>query len=198
MNKHSTPLRALAFPLRLCVKLLLLMERKLFDFLPLILKRRRGLSFLRASLSLLSRMIGGARQRAGFDMAEAQLHAYLSPLSKLFRRHVSLDGESPLVRLQVLAYGHDVARDRAQVLHQLDNFLELFAKSDHDAALGEHPSPLQVAATRGTFKQGQRLPVIRVGADATIETRDGLCIVIEHVGLGVEHSLERRLVAVEI
>src|SRR3712207_7908582 len=62
----------------------------------------------------------------------------LFPYTTLFRS-VALDGEAARVRLEVLADGHDVARDRAQILHQPDHLFERLAEPHHDAALGEHP-----------------------------------------------------------
>src|SRR5215210_5847401 len=147
---------------------------------------------------LLASMIRGARQRARFDVAETQSHADLAPARDLFRRHVALDGQTALKGLQILPDGHDVARDRAQVLHQLNDLIEAFAQSNHDAALGQHPARLAVAPVACTFEKLKRLPVISVGAHALVETRDRLRIVIKDIWLGVEHSIERRFVTVKI
>ena len=102
------------------------------------------------------------------------------------------------MRLQILANGHDVARDGAQVLHQVDDFVERFAKSDHDAALGQHAAVFAIAPRRGALQQRQRLLVDSVGSDAAIKSRDRFGVVIQHVGLRVEHRVERRFVAIEI
>ena len=47
-------------------------------------------------------------------------------------------------------------------------------------------------------KRRQRLFVPCVGPDAPVEARDGFGVVVEHVRLCVEHSVERFAVAVEV
>src|SRR6185369_7705297 len=53
-------------------------------------------------------------------------------------------------------------------------------------------------SSRGALQKSQRLLVIRVRPDASIQSRDGLSVVIEHVRLSVENGVERGFVAVEV
>src|SRR6185369_14838863 len=102
------------------------------------------------------------------------------------------------MRLEILANSDDVAGSRAQVVHQLDDLRKSLTQADYDTALRKHASIFTVAPRSSALQQRQRLLIDRVRPDAPVQPRDRLRVVIEHVWLRVENSVERRFVAVEV
>ena len=102
------------------------------------------------------------------------------------------------MRLKILANGHDVTRDRAQVLHERNHFVKRLSESHHDAALGLHAAHFEIATPCRAPQQSQGLFVTGVGSDTPIEPRDRFRVVIEDVRLRIQNRIERRFIAVEI
>src|SRR5713101_5753203 len=86
-------------------------------------------------LSLLPCVIRRACEWTRLHVMESQAHSDFAPAFEFFWSNIALDRQTFLVGLQVLADGHDVAGDGAQVFHQLDNFIKSLAEAHHDAAL---------------------------------------------------------------
>src|ERR1700752_765877 len=103
---------------------------------------------------LLARVVGRTRERAGFHVMKSERHSNLTPFRKFFRSYVSLDRQTARVWLEILANGHDVAGDGAQVMHEVHDFIECFPKTHHDAALGKHAPVFAIAPGRGALQKG--------------------------------------------
>src|ERR1043166_5034833 len=99
---------------------------------------------------LLTGVVSRAGQGTRLHVLESHRHPNLAPPIELFRPDVAFDRQSSGMRLQVLANRHDVARGVAQVVHELDDFIELLAQSDHDSALCQHSTSLAIASFGGT------------------------------------------------
>ena len=133
---------------------------------------------------LLVGVVAGAHERAGFDDAQADAEGELLPVPELLGRHPAVD--LPVLRggLQVLAEREDVhllGGDVAQALFDLGRRL---AEAEHDSGLrGE-------AARLGVAEHGEAALVAGLHADGLLEALDGLDVVVEDVGLGVEHGVE--------
>ena len=97
---------------------------------------RVGDASLIGPIRLFAGVIRRASQRAGLHMFEAHGDSDIAPAIEFRRRDETLNRQTARVRLQVLANGHHVAGNGAQVLHQVNHFIESFAESDHNAALG--------------------------------------------------------------
>ena len=72
--------------------------------------------------------------------------------------------------------------------------MALLAESDHEAGLGEH----RRVELLHLLQQPDRGEVARAGPHGEILRRHGFEIVIEHVGLGRDHGLDRAVLAQEI
>src|SRR5215213_1352797 len=129
---------------------------------------------------------------------KSERHANLAPLRKLFRSDITLDGQTSSMRLEILSNRHDVARDGAQVVHELDDFIKRLAQSDHDSTLRQHAAIFPIASRRSSLQKCQRLLVNRIGPDAAVQAGDGFGVVVKHVRLCVEHGVECGFVAVEV
>ena len=70
----------------------------------------------------------------------------------------------------------------------------LFAEADHDAGLGESCGPQLF----GVAQQLKGALVARAGADDAIEARDGLGVVVEDFGAGVDDGADGFVVALEV
>ncbi len=97
-------------------------------------------------------------------------------------------------RLQVLADGQEIDIGRAQIVHQLQDFVPLLAEADHDAGLGEHRGiefldPLQ---------QADRMEIARARPHGEIVRRHRFEIVVEDVGPRRDDRFERAVLAQEV
>ena len=136
----------------------------------------------------------GARQRARRDEQKTLGPADRLVGLELFGRHEALHRMVLLRRLQILADGHEVDIGRAQIVHELQDLVPLFAQADHDARLGEDRGikllhPLQ---------QPDRMEIARAGPNGQIVRRHGFEIVVEHVGLCRDDDLQRAVLAQEV
>jgi hypothetical protein len=84
---------------------------------------------------------------------ESHAHANFTPLVEFFRGDVAFNWETASIWLQVLTYGHDIARDGAKIFHQFDYFFEGFAEANHDSAFCQHPSTFAVTSGGSPLKQ---------------------------------------------
>src|SRR3989338_7203565 len=86
-------------------------------------------------------VVGGADQRAGFDVLEAEGKAVAADSRELVRMIEAHDRQVPDGRLQVLADGDDVHVLRAQVAECGEDFVVGPPEAQHDAALRWHLLP---------------------------------------------------------
>ena len=73
---------------------------------------------------------------------------------------------------------------RDEVAHQVEHFLLRLAEADHDAALGAEAEVLLRAG-----EHVERALVVGLRADAAVEPRDRLDVVVEEVGPRLEHDV---------
>ena len=143
---------------------------------------------------VLAGVMRGARERRGRHHQEALGVSNGLQRLEFVRRNephhlVMLAG-----RLQILPDGEEIHIGRAQVVHHLQHFVALLAQAQHDPRLGEHRRieflhPLQ---------QPQRMEIARARPHREIERGHGFQIVVEHVGLGRDHDLQRAVLAQEV
>ena len=99
-----------------------------------------------------------------------------------------------LGRLEVLADGHDVHIDAAQIVQHRQNFVPLLAQPDHQTALGER---LRVKLLRHAQDVEAAL-VLGLRPHPAREPRHGLGVVIEDLRMRVHHQPERLTIALEV
>ena len=143
---------------------------------------------------ILAGVMRRARQRRGRHHQEALGVGDRLQRLELVRRHEAFDLVMFARRLQILPDGEEIDVGRAQVVHHLQHFVALLAEAHHDAGLGEHRGiellhPLQ---------QPQRMEIARARPHREIKRRHGFEIVVEHVGPGRDHDLQRAVLAQEI
>ena len=83
---------------------------------------------------------------------------------------------------------------RAQVVHELEHLVPLLAEPDHDAGLGEDGR----IDLLHLLQQADGVEIARAGADLQVLGRHRFEVVVEHVGLGRDHDLERAGLAQEV
>src|SRR5690606_8598173 len=81
---------------------------------------------------------------------------------------------------QVLADGEHVDVVRAQVAHDLQDFLVGFAQADHDAGLGRNFRVQGLEA----LEQVERVGVVGTGPGFLVQARDGFQVVVHDVRRG--------------
>ena len=74
---------------------------------------------------------------------------------------------------------------------RLDELVEGLAEADHDAGLGLHRRARPAAPRVGARDELERLGVARLGADAAVETRNRLRVVVQDLGRFGEDRFER-------
>ena len=139
-------------------------------------------------------MVRRTRQRAGRHHQEALGPGDRLIRLELFRRHEPIDGGVFARRLQVLADGDEVDAGGPHVVHHLHDLFLGLAQADHDAGLGE----LVRVPLLDHLQQAQAVEVARARPDLQIQARHGLEVVIEDVGLGVDHHGRRPVLSQEV
>src|SRR6056297_4082496 len=81
--------------------------------------------------------IAGADQWTGDHFKEAFFQSDFAESPKLFRGHVTVDRQMVDRRAEVLAEGHDVDADGAEIVHALDHFVVGLAEPQHQTGLGQ-------------------------------------------------------------
>src|ERR1043165_7576976 len=155
---------------------------------------------VRQALGLMVGVIAGAHQRAALNDAEAAAQALGLELVELLGGHPAVDGQAVARGLEVLADGEDGApsptalraRRLLNLFHQGQDFIVALADADHDAGLGDASLLLDAA------EELQRAVELGAGADGGVHAADGLEVVVDDVGAGVDHHLEGGPVALEI
>ena len=81
---------------------------------------------------LLFGMVGTADQRAGFDVAEAHGKAFLFELAEFVGMVEACDRQMDFRGLKILADGHDVAADGAEIAHDVAGLVDGFSHADDE------------------------------------------------------------------
>jgi len=141
---------------------------------------------------LLVGVVAGADERAAFDDAEAERKAELFPMLEFLGRGPAGDGKVLRRGLEVLADREDVGLVGRDIADRLFDLLLRFTEAEHDAGFGDE------AAALGVAKDGAGALVAGLDADGFLEAFDGLEVVVEDVGLGVEDDVDVGGVAFEV
>ena len=104
------------------------------------------------------------------------------------------DRQVPRRRPQILPKRQDADVRVAEVPHRGDQLIALLAETEDDAGLGEQRRRRRTRAP----EQLERALVAPAVARDLVEPRDGLRIMVQDVGPGVDHGLERAGRALEI
>ncbi|MNE53133.1 hypothetical protein D3C80_1478410 [compost metagenome] len=97
-------------------------------------------------------------------------------------------------RLEILANRHEIHVRRAKIVHQLQDFVPLFAKADHDAGFGED---CRIEFLH-TLQQTNRVEIARARTNLEILRRHCFQIVIEHIRACLNHDLKRAFLTQEV
>jgi hypothetical protein len=93
-----------------------------------------------------------------------------------------------------LADGEHIGADAGEVAIDVEQLVHLLAEADHDSGLGDDGG---VEFLR-KLEQAQGALVARSGAHGAIEARDGLGVVVEDLGVGVDDNFDGVFVALEV
>src|SRR5580704_2464348 len=138
-------------------------------------------------LGLLVRVIAGAHQRSGLDVAEAEAQRLLPQLAEFLRRVEPGYGQVVARGAEILTHGKNVNAAATEVAEHLNQFFRGFAESHHHSALRHHAG----RELLGIFQQREAAFVTGSGAHRAVKTRHGFGVVIENVGPRLEHNLQR-------
>ena len=141
---------------------------------------------------LFEGVVGGANQGAGFDVLEAHFFAEVFEFGELVGMQEAVDGKMFRRRLQVLAESKDVGLVRCDVAEGLLDLVRFLAEAEHDAGFGRE------AAALGVAQDAARAVVARLDAHRPLQALHRLDVVVEDVGLGVEHGVDIRGPALEV
>src|SRR5712691_6558489 len=139
-------------------------------------------------------VVGGADERAGLDVGEAEGAAGLAKLREFLRRIVAGHRQVLGGRPQVLPERQDVDVDGAKVAHRLHQLWVLFSEPQDDARLCQQPRRHPPRAA----EELERALVAAAVARHLVEARHRLRVVVEDVGRGVDHGFERGRAALEV
>ena len=142
----------------------------------------------------LLRVEGGPYEHSGMHVGETLCARFLRPAVEVGRRQVTRDGRVIPGGTQVLTEGEDVDTRAAQVGQHLPDFRVRLAQTQHEAALGHLPRPQPPRAPQ----HGQAPGIVALRAQPWEQAGRHLDVVIEHVGPGEEHGLQRPEIALEI
>lgn len=139
-------------------------------------------------------VIATADERAGFDVAEAEMFAVALEFGEFLEGNIANDGKVLEAGAEVLAEGEDVDEVFSQQGHGMAHFLEAFAEAEHEAALGGDFRVTELGMAEhieAALKAGAE-------ADLFVEAGHGFGVVIEDVGAGIEDDVHRRMGALKI
>ncbi len=137
-------------------------------------------------------VIGASDQGPGLHMPEAHGQTPLFQHPELVRMHVPVHGQMRAGRLQVLPEGQDVAIDRPEITHCLEDFVGGLPQSQHHAAFGDHPPPFR------PVQQLKRPRVFGLRPHRRVQAGDRLRVVIQNVRMRINHRSKRLQIPSEI
>ena len=95
---------------------------------------------------------------------------------------------------QVLSNGQHVRSHRCQVAIHLQQLVHFFSQADHDTGLGGHARVDDL----GILQQPQRALVTGARSHHAIEPRDRFGVVVQHLGLGLDHDADSFFLALKV
>src|SRR5215467_16252142 len=113
---------------------------------------------------IVARMVGRPRQGACRNQRKTLGASNCRQLVKFIRRYEAHHRMMLEGRLQVLPDGEEVNVGGAQIIHNLQDFITVLAKSDHDPGLGEN-SRIDFF---GTLKQANGCEITRSRPDSDV------------------------------
>src|SRR5207244_13017401 len=138
--------------------------------------------------------VGTAHERARFDMNEPLRQRDPFELRELVwmivPRHRRVLRRGP----EVLANSENGDTHALQIVEDRDDLVEALAEPDHDSRLRGDMRPVVTRAVQ----QLQRPWILAAGARRTVQAWNGLDVVVQHVGAGVEHRIERRVETLKV
>src|SRR5262245_11750524 len=148
----------------------------------------------REPLDLALGVVRRAHQRARLDVGEPERAPDFGELGELVGMVEARHRQVPGRRAQVLAEREHDDVDRAQVPHRGHQLVALLAEPEDEPGLGHEVGR---GAARAPEQLERPLVAAAVARDL-VEPWDGLGVVVQHVGAGVDHRLERGRAALEV
>src|SRR6188508_433600 len=174
------------------------------------LMSRKGVSALMASVRsnrlgglatryLLGGVVGGADERAGLHVLEAHLQADASQAHELGRRVVLHERQVLRTRAQVLADGEDVDAGGPEEAHRLEDLVPGLAEAEHDPGLRDHRVETDLRGDRAALgEHGDGSVPAGAAANRPLKAGDRLDVVVEDVGLRLDHGADVDRAAIEV
>ena len=131
-------------------------------------------------------------------MAEAFLHGDLLVVLEGVGMDVADHREMLRAGAQVLTEGEDGDAVLKEVVHGLEELVFFFAEAEHEAALGGDFAAELDGHFLGAFQDVEAARIHGAAAHERGEALHGFEVVIEDVGLGLEHGEEGVVLAVEV
>ena len=139
-------------------------------------------------------MIAGAREWACRNEQEAFSKCNAPVGLEFLRVDVAFHLGMLAGRLKILADGEEIDVGAAQIIHELQNLLALFAQSNHDTGLSEHCR----IAFLDLLQQPKRMKVPGSRANLEVEPWNSFQVVVEDVWFRGDDGLESGLLAQKI
>jgi hypothetical protein len=139
-------------------------------------------------------MVTGANKGSAGNSHESEAAGEPPQLDEFLRRQKPLDWKVASRGLQILPKRQDVAPDRAQVGHSFHDFLRGLAEAEHQSTLGSS----RRARGLHVVEHLEADLILALAADVLLESGDGLDVVIEHIGLGRQDSIDAIGTAAEV
>ena len=146
-------------------------------------------------LDVLVGVVGGAHERPGGDVLEAERVGGVLERGELLRLPVAHDRQVALGRPQVLADREHLHALLAQLPEGFDHLLVRLAEAHHEAGLGRD---LAFTHLQRVAQDAQRALPARAAAGDRVEPRRDLDVVVEDVGALGDHLRQRHLLAAEV
>src|SRR6201994_315088 len=140
-------------------------------------------------------VVGGAHERPGGDVVEAELVGSRLERGELVGMPVAHDRQVALGGAQVLTDGEHADALLAQRGERLDELVVCLAETDHQTGLGHD---LALTHLAGHPQDATRALELRAAARDRVQPRDDLDVVVEHVWALGDDLRERHLLALEV
>src|SRR6266700_1680992 len=139
-------------------------------------------------------MIGTAYEWARFDMPEAHLLTLGFECGEFFQWDITLNGKMLERWAKVLPNSEYIDIVRVHIMHDFDNLIPGLAQSQHEAGLGWRGG----IHFFGPLEHLERTLVDGLRAHALVQPGNGFDVMVENVGPGIDHDLQRVIDTLEI
>jgi len=143
---------------------------------------------------LLVGVVAGADKGAGLDVAEAHAEGFGFEIDEFSGRVEAGHGQVVARGAQVLADGEDVAVDGGEVAEDREEFVGLFAETDHDSGFCNAGG----VEFFGVAEELESAFIAGTGADGAVKARHGFGVVVEHFRFGVDYNFDGFAIALEV